>query len=336
VDRVTRRDFLALGGVMIAGSVLAPDSRPARNAEPALVDRVRVGCYVHLLDHPYSDPVPVAELAAFEAKFGRKFDIIHYYFGWGSEFNQALSPNVPSRDLMFSWKPDGPTVASIVTGDQDQYIDSFAHQAAAYGHPVFLRFAWEMNGSWMDYSSSANGPDATGYILAWQHVVSRFRMASASNVRFIWCPNEDDSPNVEGNHLENYWPGEDWVDILGFDGYNWSNQEPTRGDGSWRTFEQVCASPYARLADLSPDLPIWVCELGTTEADAGDPPGATKQRWFLDMFATQKYPRLQAVVYFSEDDTTSVRRDWRIDTSTPSTAGWKKGWRDAPYNRVWL
>jgi len=304
-----------------------PQTPPAATAGSALATRVRVGAYVHLAGHPNTDPVAPADLATLEAAVGRRFDLVHYFFTWGRPFAQALNANADGRALTLSMKPDGSLVQDIAAGRQDPYIDQFARDARDCGKELYLRFGHEMNGQWMSYSAgSTGGPTANQFVTAWQHLVTRFRAQGATNVRFVWCPNEEDFPNVTGNHLEDYWPGEDYVDVAAFDAYNWSNQQPARGDGSWRTFDQLVAGPYDRITRFT-SRPIWLGEFGTTEAVPGvDPAGATKGNWFRAMFATAHYPSLQAILYFSEDDQRDTQRDWRLDSSTGSLNGFHDGW----------
>jgi len=304
-----------------------PQTPPAPTTEAALATRVRVGAYVHLAGHPNADPVAPADLATLEAAVGRRFDLVHYFFTWGRPFAQALNANADGRALTLSMKPDGSLVHDIAAGRQDPYIDQFTRDARDCGKEIYLRFGHEMNGQWMSYSAgSTGGPTADQFVTAWQHLVTRVRAQGATNVRFVWCPNEADFPNITGNHLEDYWPGEDYVDVAAFDAYNWSNQQPARGDGSWRTFDQLVAGPYERITRFT-SRPIWLGEFGTTEAVPGvDPAGATKGDWFRAMFATSNYPRLQAILYFSEDDQRDTQRDWRLDTSTGSLNGFHDGW----------
>ncbi len=304
--------------VVVAAVVVSSTGSP-------LAERVRVGAFVHRTGSAPADPGGVLAL---ESQLGRRLDITHDFFAWGRPFTEALTPLVPERDLMLSWKPAPGTMWSIAKGEQDAYIDRFAADAAAYGHPVHLRLAYEMNGDWNSYSAAAGGPPAPVWVESWQRVVQRFRAAGASNVRFVWCPNETDFPSVDGNRMEDYWPGADHVDVLGVDAYNWSTRSPRRGDGQWRTFEEVLAEPYARLQALpgAEGMPVWLCEFGTTEAGPSDPAGASKEQWFRDMFATRGFPHLEAVVYFSEDDQRDVQRDWRLETSAASIAGFREGW----------
>lgn len=310
-----------MAGTVIAAGVLAGSTgvvlktSDSDAASRPLRDRVRVGAYVS----PITAAASPGDLTAIEAALGGPLDIVHRYVDWWQPFSSALSPDVPARDLMISWKPDEAAVRELPSGGQDDYLDEFARAARDYGSPVYLRFGWEMNGSWMSYSAGAGGPDAYAYIAAWQHLVGRFREAGAGNVRFIWCPNESDAPEREGNRLENYWPGAAWVDVLGVDAYNWSSQQPARGDGSWRSFHEIVREPYRRVTALDPDAPVWLCEWGTTEArKPPDPAAADKARWFTDAGSVTDFPRLAALVYFSENDQRDTQRDWRLDSSPAS------------------
>lgn len=296
-----------------------------------LAGRVRIGAYVHLAGHPFTDPVAPADLAAFERALGRRLDLVHYFFTWGRNFAEALNANAEGRALVLSMKPDGSLVRDIAAGRQDGYIDRFARDARDSGHEIYLRFGHEMNGQWMSYSAGAPvGPPAYLFVDAWRRLVDRVRAQGAGNVRFVWCPNESDFPDRPGNRLEDYWPGEDHVDIAGFDAYNWSNQQPVRGDGSWRSFDQLVAGPYERITRLT-HRPIWLGEFGTTEAVSGsDPVAADKGNWFRDMFASTRFPRLEALVYFSEDDRRDVQRDWRLESSAESLRGFRDGWAGEP------
>ena len=337
---VSRRQFLlgTSSAALVAGVAACSSSTPTattgatKATDPtgttgpqALVDRAKIGCYVHQTGIQ-ANPVPPATLTTFESTLGKRFDIIHYFFAWGAPFGAALNPNVPTRNLMISLNPSGADITQILKATYDGYIAEYARAAKSYGEVVYLRFAAEMNGNWNSYSAAApGGPTAPEFVLAWHRIVGIFRAVHADNVKFVWCPTEVDSPNVAGNHLADYWPGSKYVDILGFDSYNWSVGGVTEGAGGWRTFDEMCATGYAGVAALDPSMPIWLCETGCTEAVVGDPPGVTKGGWFYDMFRSTAYPRLDAVVYFSNDDT-SLQRDWRIETSTESAQGWKRGW----------
>ncbi len=134
----------------------------------------------------------------------------------------------------------------------------------------------------------------------------------------MWCPNEKDFPATPGNLVEDYWPGEDYVDVLGFDAYNWGEGRPVQGDGRQRSFEEIVEAGYERVQKLS-DVPIWMCEYGTVDPDKG--------RWFREQFESRRFPRLEMLVYFSAHDRRDVHRDWRLDSSQDALRGWRNGWQ---------
>ncbi len=337
--KISRRSFLLGTGsaVLIAGTSACGSSNSASTTTTSttgaatkltsnrLVDRAKIGCYVNI-PGTQANPVPPASLHAFESQLGKKFDVVHYFVAWGATFASSLNSNVPERDLMISWQPPGEVIPQILNASQDGYITEYAKAAKAYRHPVYIRFAAEMNGNWNSYSSAAvGGPTAHDFVLAWHRVVGIFRAVKATNVQFIWCPTEVDTPDIAGNQMEDYWPGSKYVDILAFDAYNWSVGGLVRGGGGWRTFDEMCATAYPRVAALNSALPIWICETGCTEAVDTDPPGVTKGGWFTDMFASTSYPRLTGLIYFSSDDA-ALDRDWSINTSNQAVQGWKSGW----------
>ncbi len=307
--------WVALAAAIVGALALTVSLRASQPHEPS-AGRLLVGAYVHLKDRPFKDPVAPEDLAALEARIG-PLDLVHYYLTWGRQFEEVRTPNLDEHEVMLSMKPNGDLVQRIVAGDQDDYIDEFASDVRDFDRPVHIRFGHEMNGHWMTYSAgNPHGPSAKQFVAAWRRVVDRFRAEGADNAVFVWSPNEDDFPARDGNRMEDYWPGEDYVDIAGFDGYDWASTKPQRGDGKDRSFEEVVRGPYERLTRLT-DKPIWVCETGTTD------PG--KAEWIRDMFATTAFPRVTAIVYFSEDEQRDVQRDWRIDSSDESAAAWRAG-----------
>jgi hypothetical protein len=173
--RNVKRQGVVAVVVSIAVAVAALSYVAAPGGGAPLVDRVKIGAYLHLAGRPYRDPVAPADLAFMEERIGR-LDIVHSFFDWGRSFRDAVTSNLDGRDLMLSIQPVGNLVRQIKDGAQDAYIDGFAGSARDYHRPVYLRFGHEMNGEWMSYSAgSAGGPKAADFRGAWQRLVDRFR-----------------------------------------------------------------------------------------------------------------------------------------------------------------
>src|SRR5207244_3541583 len=130
----------------------------------------------------------------------------------------------------------------ILAGQYDDYIHSWARAAKAFQKPLFLRFAHEANGNWYPWGQSSED-----YKKMWIHVHDIFAQEGADNVLWVWSPNNTD-PNGELGDVLQYYPGNNYVDWLGFSAFNWGNSsEKSR----WLTFKQISYPIYAQLSLLN-------------------------------------------------------------------------------------
>ena len=73
----------------------------------------------------------------------------------------------------------------IIAGRYDALIRRWARDLAAYGGPVRLRFAQEMNGNWYPWAETFNG-NRGEFAKAWRRVWRIFRREGAANVEWVW------------------------------------------------------------------------------------------------------------------------------------------------------
>ena len=267
---------------------------------------------------PYSG---TSGAAALEAATGRRVDIVNWYQNWGggswiSSMQSTLIATVTGsgRTPLLTWEPWAPdgganqpayALSRIAGGSFDAYISACALALKVIGAPVYLRPMHEMNGNWYPWNAGVNGNTPATFVQAWRHIVDIFRDRGASNVRFVWSPNNIDVP--ASNRMESFYPGDAYVDVLAVDGYNWGAGTPEFG--GWQSFSKVFMDAYERLRALGPQ-PIWIAEVATS-ADGGD-----KAAWIRDMFArAATMDRLEAIVWFNENK----ERDWRA-VPTPDLA----------------
>jgi hypothetical protein len=114
-----------------------------------------------------------------------------------------------------------------------------------------------MNGNWYPWSE---GSTPSEYVLAWHHVHDIFSNKSldATHIQWIWSVNYQDTGSYKA---EEYWPGDNYVDWLGIDGYNWGASQSW---SSWAWPNQVLDNMVTRLRQLSPTKPLSINEYGTT------------------------------------------------------------------------
>lgn len=243
----------------------------------------------------------LGELKALERRVGGEFPLAHWYTSWDVPYDP-----IPVDDLLahgrvplVSWQSHRQNVRDIAAGVHDPYIREWAQGVRSAAGLVYVRIFPEMNGDWTFW----NG-DQAGLVAAWRHVVDLFREEGATNVRWVFTPNVTDEPRQRGNEMEGYFPGSDYVDVLGLDGYNWGEVKPYIG---WRSYEQVFAEGYRRITRLG-EQPVWLAEVASSDL------GGDKGDWIEDMLASTAFPRVEAIIWFNEDK----EADWRIESSPGS------------------
>jgi hypothetical protein len=246
---------------------------------------------------------PVNEMNAIRARGAIPF------YSWASQ-------SIPSTRT----EPDF-QLSDVISGTYDAYIRKFAEAAKAWGHPFFLRFNWEMNGRWFPWSEGVNGNKPGEFVTAWRHVHDIFTSVGATNVTWVWCPNID--PNGEFLSLASQYPGDDYVDWTGLDGYNWGTN-PAKPD-RWRSFDQLYKSTYDKItASVAPSKPLMISEIGSTEY------GGSKAAWIQDALAKipASYPKIRGMLWFEQFDD---GMDWPIETSSSATQAFAAGIQNPAY-----
>lgn len=187
------------------------------------------------------------------------------------------------------WQPVGDH-GSILRGEHDAYLRRWARDAEAYGRPIIVRFAHEMNGDWFPWSPGKGGNTARSFVLMWRYVARRM----PENVRMWWCPNRGGS-----TPMDECWPGRLHVDVVGLDGYAWHGTSPSVAD--------LFRGPLRRLRTIS-DKPVIIGEFGAA-------PGPGRERWLANGMRWFTRQDVDAALWFDVDMRFDGHPDWRMDWS---------------------
>ena len=265
-------------------------------------------------------------IPAFEARntAGKRMSVVH----WGRRFSaDYCGPqrwcSFPRREFravaargiipFYSWSPNPYRSFEILAGQADAYLRRWAAAAAAYGRPFFLRFAWEMNGTWFPWGISRAGQTAAEFRAMWRHVHDIFEDAGARNVAWVWCPNRD-YPQAPATIADVY-PGDANVDWTCIDGYNYNDP--------WRSFSELYAETYEQVLAVAPGKPMVIGEVASTEQ------GGSKAQWIRDMFRSldSRFSRVRGLLWFNryERGFGSPLEDFPVDTSATSSAAFAAG-----------
>ncbi len=189
-------------------------------------------------------PWDMSAVSKFEGMAGKGVSLVNFFAPFANCASKCSFYKFPTEPMesirqhgsipVYSWssqsipsslnEPDF-QLSDVIAGNFDSYIREFAEDARDWGHPFFLRFNWEMNGNWFPWSEGVNGNQSGEFVTAWRHVHDIFTAVGASNVTWVWCPNVDPG-NKLANSIASDYPGDEYVDWTGLDGYNWG---PSQG-----------------------------------------------------------------------------------------------------------
>lgn len=196
---------------------------------------------------------------------------------------QTVTQEGSERDITFN----------ILNGEYQEYFINYANQLKSLDHPVLFRLNNEMNGDWCKYSSYHYGKDTDIYIELYKYVYNVFKAQGVDNVLFVWNPNERSFPNFAWNHYMAYYPGDEYVDVVGLTGYNTGNYY--HGE-TWRSFESIFDGLYDEYNNRF-SQPLMITEFSSSSH------GGDKAAWIADMFdKIKKYDRIKLAILWSGID----------------------------------
>ncbi|CAN5790961.1 hypothetical protein BH23CHL8_BH23CHL8_09960 [soil metagenome] len=262
----------------------------------------------------------IQALDAFTASIGGNAPAIWAIWrSWGSvnpSFPMSVAYAVRERGAtpFIWWEPVKPNDFSdptysrhqnITRGDHDAYIRQFARDAKTYGGKVLLRFAHEANSDYFPWSVSRFDNSNATFIAAWRHVHGIFQAEGATNVRFVWSVAKKACSGGCNPYTAMY-PGDAYVDVMGFSAYNWAG---AFGGEGWTSMYQSYQRVTRLLREIS-SKPIMAAETGS------NPDGGDKAAWIRDGYREvyERLPDVEAIVYLHADLRDVGHPDWRLSS----------------------
>ncbi|ALN71874.1 glycoside hydrolase family 26 protein [Aureimonas sp. AU20] len=298
-------------GVIVPSAEANPAAVPIAVSSSPQVDVALVPAKGALLGHYYG----AGTIAQTDKRIGRRPQIHLTYFSWEDAWATAPSTRQDLKEgriPLINWEPFDVEFKDIADGMYDDMVAKRADEAKALGTRFFLDFAAEMN-----EEEGWGGHDPKLYVQVFRHIHDIFIERGATNVVWVWCPNNVDSPGQP--EALRYYPGNRYVDWVGIDGYNWGTSDP---DQEWESFYEVFEDLYAKLAATG--KPVMIGET------ASDERGGDKAKWIAEIVPTlrSRFPAVKAMIWFDTDK----ERHWRIDSSKPSLDAYRRMARDPYFN----
>lgn len=257
----------------------------------AVSARLRVGVF-----EPGA-PLSYSPVQQFTAKTGVKPRIALWYSGWGDRFWIPFANEAAAHGALpfVQINPGKVTMKEVASGQEDAYIRYYARAVRAFGKPVIIGFAAEMNGTWDSWGRGHIPP--VQWIAAWRHFVTVFRQQGARNVIWLWTINAMNL-NATSSSPQPWWPGDSYVTWVGIDGYYYRSSD---------TYDSVFGTTISAVHQFT-NLPILI-----SETAVGPVAGPGK---IASLFNSARKDHLIGIVWYDKKQTgNDYHQDWRLADS---------------------
>jgi hypothetical protein len=158
----------------------------------------------------------------------------------GSPFTMIWGvPMLPCGVSQTQCKTNVADYNEVADGGADSYYKTLAQNLVANGFgSSYIRLGWEFNASWMGWSvcnDAGSGLDswAGDFVPAYRNIVNSMRSVSGANFKFIWNPLVSSNASCPGGNLEDFYPGDKYVDVVALDVYDGVGQATTSDAVRW-------------------------------------------------------------------------------------------------------
>lgn len=236
----------------------------------------------------YDAAIGPRNVQKFNQLTGKQHAMFFTYHDYGKPFpvNWANKVKEAGGAIQLAYEPR----VGLAAVKDDAYLREFARACKAFGNPIFLRYAAEMNGSWTPW----HGNPAL-YIQKFR-LIAKVMREEAPNVAMVWAPNS----NPE-NQIDRYYPGDEAVDWVGVNLYSvrFFNGDVTQSAEHVNPLD-LMDYVYKRYAARKP---IMIAEYGATHfSRAGNLNTTVFAINKMNMFyrgVKMKYPRVKSINWFS-------------------------------------
>ena len=250
------------------------------------------------------------DIIDFKNNYGKKPFLTMVFVDWENLINEKIIRDVYLEDciLLVTWEPwyavtkQGLDYNEMLSGKWDAYIREFANRLKGIDETILLRFGHEMNGNWYPWAGTKIGNSK--FVEIYKYVKDIFDEIGASDVKWVFSINWEDIPREDNNFML-YYPGDEYVDYVGIDGYNWGS---TKSWSRWMSFKEIFDKRYKEITNNF-KKPIIISEFSST-SNGGD-----KTVWIKEaMIDIKSMKNIKGFVLFNVDKET----DWSFPSDDDS------------------
>jgi glycosyl hydrolase family 26 len=171
---------------------------------------------------------------------------------------------------------------------------------------LYIRYDWEMNMNWAPWSPCGpNAPSVSDFIKAWQHVHDIFTSEGLdrTHVAWVFSPDTNNQCGV-GKTAKDLYPGPQYVDWLGIDGYS---DPPDLSCADAPSASALFGPMISELTAADSTKPMSIDEVGV-DSLLGT---ACKNQWITDYFSYLANNNIRMSLWFNAN-IGSTSKEWAI------------------------
>jgi len=216
----------------------------------------------------------------------------------------------------------------IYKGKYDDKIRNLAREIKEeIKNPFFFRLNNEMNTDWTSYSGIITLSDPEIYIDGWKRVYEIFKEEGVDNAIWVYNPNDRNFPPCNWNNFTAYYPGDEYVHMIGITGYNTGTYFIDVTGETWRSFTEIYDGIENAYSPFFSEFPWIITEFSTSSV------GGDKVKWIEDIFDNMyKYKNIKAAVWFSAPDYDprlefkgNISRPYMLDETPQTLDAFRRG-----------
>ncbi len=179
---------------------------------------------------------------------------------------------MPRSDFTEGGPDPNYSMQKIIDGDFDTALMQWAIDAKNSGISLLVEFGTEVNGNWFPWNGQYNGAGETAgygdislfdgaerFRDAYRHIIDICNANGADNITWFFHVDASGEPEAGWNKIENYYPGDDYIDWIGVSVYG-----PQENEDEYREFSEILGDIYPELCALG-DKPLAILEFAITE-----------------------------------------------------------------------
>ncbi len=189
------------------------------------------------------------------------------------------------------------TLKRIFNGIYDRDLIKFARTAKRMNFPIVIEYGTEVNGWWFSWNGYWTGKEKGAELFrsVYRHIITLMREEGADNLIWVYHINWHSNPEEDWNTPEAYYPGDEYIDLIGVSAYG----ALSPNEDNILPFSRMMDEGYAAAQNLSVNKSVLISEMGTDLRNPHKPASIWIDEAFSAIINEQRWPGVIGFVWWN-------------------------------------